>query len=72
MIFYPNTEITPKPNDLVKIEEEILTVEDVIVGEKKQKYWGVKENEIMIMGGSYGRLFDNLDKSSDVELYKQA
>ena len=71
MIYYPNTKIIPKIHDLIKVENEILKVEDVILGKEKQNYWGVRENGIMLIGGTYGRLFDNLDKTSDIELYEQ-
>ena len=71
MLFYPGTTVQPKVGDFIKIENETLEVEEVIIGSKQRELWGVSENGIMIIGGSYGRLFDNLDHTSQVEYIKK-
>ena len=64
---YPNSNQEPMLGDIVKIEAETLQVEDIINSKEKQKEWGVSENGLMLVGGVYGRIFENLKTGSEVQ-----
>jgi hypothetical protein len=48
-------------------DPDTLIVEDVIDTPESRERWGLDESGIMLKGGRYGLVFDQLDVSSEVE-----
>jgi hypothetical protein len=60
---YPGTSIEPEIGDQVRFHDELLTLENMIDSEPKQHKWGARESGLMLVGGSFGRVFTALTDS---------
>jgi len=69
---YPNTNISPLVGDIVEYgEEQDMVIDDVIDSPEKQKEWGLDTNGIMVRGGIYGLVFDELGPYTDIKLIER-
>ena len=65
---YPEIDVVPQCGDIVKFlgDPQAHSVEEVIVTNDALRKWGVQRSGIMIVGPTYGRVFDELDEGSEV------